>query len=518
MLDALGLALGDRAESSMVRAGTDRADIYATFDLGELPEAQAWLKQRELLAGEECLLRRIITSEGRSRAYINGQPVTLQDLKAFSGQLIDINSQHAHQSLLKKEQQQRLLDDFAKSQALAAEVKTLAGQHHHISQQVQTLQDTDAELSARQQLLRYQVEELQALALQDNELAELEQEHKLLANGEQSLQNCQHALNLCQDGDNNLSSLLSQAINQLTDIADTSSTLSNASQLLNEALIQVNEAGNDLQLHIDNFEMDPQRLQWLDQRLSGIYDIARKHRCKPESLPELHAQLEQELAELESPENSLEALLQEQQQLADEYAEKAGKLSKLRKKAAIKLEKAIEQQLADLAMGNCRFKIDLQPYDSSTLHNNGHESIQFLINTNSGQTLQPLAKIASGGELSRISLAIQVIVAKTSTIPTMIFDEVDVGIGGATAEVVGKLLRELGDQGQVICVTHQAQVASQGHHHLVASKSSNKKQTTTQLQALNSDSKIEEVARMLGGIAITERSRDHAREMLLVAH
>ena len=518
MLDAAGLTLGDRADASMVRNGSDKADIHATYEINNIPEAKNWLKERELLAGNECLLRRVITREGRSRSYINGRPVTLQDLKALGSMLMDIHSQHAHQSLLKKEQQQRLLDEYAGHQALALEVQQASRQYHQLCQRLQALCENTDEHNARQQLLRYQIDELEHLALQEHELDELEVEHKQLANGEHILSTSQQVLNLCSDGDINISQQLRSAVALLEGITDSSPVLSNCHQMLAEALLQIDEASNDLNHFSNSFEQDPARLQWVEERLSIIHDTARKHRCQPALLPELLENLQQELQQLQGQEQDLESLQGEQQALKTHYQTIAAKLSQKRKKAAQKLQKAVEGHLAELSMKNCQFKVELQSHGDESVTPGGNEAVNFLVNTNPGQALQPLAKIASGGELSRISLAIQVSTAETSAISTLVFDEVDVGIGGATAEVVGQMLRRLGERGQVICVTHQPQVASQGHHHLLANKSIKQKTTAVELQTLDSTSKVDEIARMLGGIAISKHSRAHAEEMLSVAH
>ncbi|MGK0499931.1 MAG: DNA repair protein RecN (Recombination protein N) [Oceanicoccus sp.] len=514
MLDALGLALGDRADPKVVRQGSERADIHACFDISHVSEAKQWLQERDLLVGDECLLRRIITAEGRSRGFINGRPATLQDLKTIGGMLIDIHNQHAHQSLLNKEQQRRLLDEYANLGSLSAEIKTVSKQHHKLQQRLSLLEANRDEQSARAQLLGYQVEELDKLDMQKDELNKLEQEQKQLANGEQIMQACQHTIALCNEGELNVVSILNQALRSLGDIPAKSNTLSEAEQLLKSALIQTEEASLELQHHLDGFELDPARLQLVESRLSTIYDIARKHHIRPEQLPELHQSLLDELTGIAGSDGEIEQLQQQLAQLLEQYQTLATKLSKKRKTAANKLQKQVEKQLADLAMANCQFTIALNSKDDSQPQQNGGEDIAFLVSTNPGQPAQSLAKIASGGELSRISLAIQVATAKTSAIPTLVFDEVDVGIGGATAEVVGNLLQELGDRGQVLCVTHQAQVASKGHQHLYVSKTASKKAVSTQLAQLDEQQKIEEIARMLGGIAITDQSLAHAKEML----
>lgn len=514
MLDALGLALGDRADAGVVRNGTDRADIHASFDISNIPLAQQWLEQHDLLDEANCLLRRVITKEGRSRGYINGQPATLQNLKALGEMLIDIHSQHAHQSLLNKDNQRRLLDDFAGLTDSSSALKTINKEYSQVQQRLLTLEHNRTEQSARAQLLGYQVEELNTLELCEGELEALEQEQQQLANGEDILQNCQHTVALCSEGELNVAAILNQAVRSLGQISAKSSLLTEAEQLLNSALIQTEEATHQLQQHIDNFDINPERLQTVEHRLSSIYDIARKHHIQPAQLPELHQSLLEELNSINGSDEEIEQLQQQITALRERYQQLARTLSKKRKSAAAKLEKHVEKQLTQLAMENCRFKIQLTPYQDDSIHPHGNEDIAFLVSTNPGQEAQALAKIASGGELSRISLAIQVITAKTSTTPTMVFDEVDVGIGGAIAEVVGNLLHELGERGQVLCVTHQPQVASKGNHHLHVSKTANKNSVSTCLEKLADEEKIEEIARMLGGIAITDQSRAHAKEML----
>ena len=515
MLDALGLALGDRADATVVRRGAQRAEIHATFDISAIAEAQQWLQQHDLLDGNECLLRRVITREGRSRGYINGRPSPLQDLKTLGEMLIDIHNQHAHQSLLKKDSQRRLLDEFAGLAATTAKLKTLAQQCQQLRQRLTALEANRSEQTARAQLLGYQVEELNLLELRDGELEQLELEQKQLSNGEQILQASQHAIALCSEGELNVVAILNQALRSLAQIPVKSQSLQEAEQLLNSALIQTEEANSELQQHIDSFELDPERLHGVETRLSSIYDIARKHHIHPAQLPELQQKLQAELNRIIGSDEDIDMLQQQLQSLGEDYRQLAGKLSKKRKTAAGKLQKLVEKQLQQLAMGNCRFCIALEQHrETRHYHPYGHEDISFLVSTNPGQEPQPLAKIASGGELSRISLAIQVITAKTSAIPTLVFDEVDVGIGGATAEVVGNLLQELGERGQVLCVTHQPQVAAKGRQHLFVSKTAGKQTVSTRLQQLQASDKIEEIARMLGGIAITDQSRAHAREML----
>ncbi|MET0377863.1 MAG: DNA repair protein RecN, partial [Spongiibacteraceae bacterium] len=475
LLDALGLALGDRADANVVRAGADRAEIHASFDIGKIEAARNWLDARDLLAGDECLLRRIVTREGRSRGSINGQPATLQDLKALGELLIDIHSQHEHQSLLKKNHQRELLDAFAGSQELALQVRECAASYHDIAARLRDLTEHRDEQNARLQLLSYQVEELDQFDLQEGELEKLEREQHQLANGEQILRNSQQALGLCREGEINVISILHQALKSLAEIDGKQPALAEAEQMLGSALIQVEEASRELQHHVDAFELDPERLAIVEARLGAVYEIARKHRITPAQLPALHAELRGELARIAGGDENIEHLQLQLQNADESYRTTAATLGKKRQQAAAKLHKQVEKQLQALSMGGCKFAVAVTSRkdngrDSAEPHAHGSEEIEFLISTNPGSPAQALNRIASGGELSRISLAIQVVTAQTSAIPTLVFDEVDVGIGGATAEVVGNLLRELGSRGQVLCVTHQPQVASKGHHHFVVEK------------------------------------------------
>lgn len=518
MLDALGLALGDRADAGIVRHGTDKAEVHALFDISSLPAAQAWLDNRDLLDGEELMLRRVITAEGRSRAYINGQPSTLQDVRALGDLLVDIHSQHEHQSLLKKDYQRELLDICAGVSDLAESVADMARKHQKTRQKLNALTEQSDEQKARAQLLQYQLDELLALALQPGEVEALEEEQKALANAEHILNASNHALNLCKEGEVNALGILHQALSSLRASPVKSAHQKTADDLLQTALIQIEEASSELQHHLDRVEVDPARLHEIEERLDTVYQIARKHHCKADELPELQDKLQQELDAIQGGSNSISGLQAELAELEQQYRAAAGTLSKKRQKAATSISKKVEAHLADLSMANCRFNIQLEPADAGALPAHGLEDVEFLISTNPGSKPGPLNKIASGGELSRISLAIHVVNAQAVTVPTIIFDEVDVGIGGATAEIVGNLLQQLGQTTQVLCVTHQPQVASQADHHIKVSKQSDKKSVKTQLVALDDKEKVSEIARMLGGVAITDNTLAHAREMVATAH
>ncbi len=516
MLEALGQTLGDRADGQRVRQGAQRADISASFDTSKIRLANKWLKEHDLQQEEtpnECLLRRVISSDGKSKAYINGQPVTLQQLRTLGEMLIDIHSQHEHQSLLLKDTHRRLLDDFANQAEPARQVRQAFREWQSRLEHYLHLRDNAAEVSARFQLLNYQVQELDQLGLKTGELEALEAEQRTLANAEDILRGSQQLAAICSDDEQGLSVNLHRALHILRALPEKTAALQEAEQLLTSAQIQVQEAQHEIEHHIDGFALDPERLAFVEERLSAIYDIARKHRITPEQLPEFTAQLSNELAELQGGDARLDVLEQQVTEAERQYRQLAETLSAQRHKAGLKLAKQVNAQLQKLGMENAHLLVSLIPLNEKPgLH--GLEEVEFLISTNPGQPPRPLNKVASGGELSRISLAIQVITAQTSATPTLVFDEVDVGIGGATADVVGKLLRQLGEKGQVICVTHLAQVASKGHQHLQVSKTARKNSAESTLVELSGDAKVEEIARMLGGAKVTEQSLAHAREIL----
>jgi DNA repair protein RecN (Recombination protein N) len=518
MLDALGLALGDRADSGVVRPGADKTDILASFDLDDIPEARDWLAERDLDHDGPCILRRVITREGRSRGYINGAPCPLSDLKALGELLIDIHNQHEHQSLLKPDTHRRLLDEYASSHDLARQVHLAAQRWRQTRQELQRITSASDEQRARHQLLSYQLEELENLALGDNELEQLEQEYKALSNAEQLLGACRQVLELCSDSDaGNVLSALTSSLQRLGGFPNPPGALGEAVNLLASAQIQVEEAVGELNRFLDHFDADPQRQQLLEERLDSIYSLARKHRIQPTGLPARQQQLLDELESLDADSEASERLGEELAAYARHYQEKAAELSLLRREASGRLAAAVEEEMQRLGMPGGRFAIELHTGEADEPHPHGLEQVEFLVSANPGQPLKALAKVASGGELSRISLAIQVITAQTSRVPTLVFDEVDVGIGGPTAEVVGQLLRRLGERGQVLTVTHLPQVAAQGHRHLFVHKERGSEETRTAVTNLDSAQRIEEVARMLGGVDLTEESLVHARKMVVSA-
>ncbi len=525
MLGALGLALGDRADKGVISSNASRTDITARFDTRDQPLASAWLQDNELLSEDEpdlCLLRRVVADDGRSRAWVNGYPVTLQVLKDVGEMLIDIHSQHEHQSLLSKATHLRLLDEFMGETALLEDIRRLGREWRRNHEQLEQLRQRSLETGARLSLLNFQWQELQELALQEGELEELQTEYRRLNSADTLLTTAQQVLALCSDSDEpTLLNGLQHAQSLLHDLGARTEALSGVNELLGSAAIAVEEAVSELRRTIDAFDANPQRLEEVNQRLADIQQLARKHRVHAEDLPALQARLREELDAYENNDDALATCHARDAALRRDYTAQATRLSALRAAAAKRLGERINAQIAELGMSNARLHIALSPSGSDTLSPQGLETVEFLVSTNPGQEPRPLIRIASGGELSRISLAIQVITAQTSATPTLVFDEVDVGIGGGVARAVGRLLRELGEQGQVLCVTHQAQVASQGHHHLFVSKGdagSDGKRAGTRIKALTREEKVQEIARMLGGetagAGFTPESIAHAEEML----
>ena len=511
MLDALSLCVGDRADARTVRPGAKKADISARFDLAHVPAARLWLSSRELATDDdECILRRIVSAEGRSKAFINGTPATLADCSDIGQLLVDIHSQHEHQSLLRGSTQRELLDAYAGAQAsadavanIAKNYKTLADDYARIAGQ------SDAD-NARRDLLAYQVSELDDIAVRAGEFNELESEHKLLNNADFLRDSTNQANDGCE--------LAQEQITRLKALIDDDrhdeKLVSNIRELLASADIQIEEARQELRHYGDGLELDPQRLSEVESRLDTINALARKHRVLPEALPAHHLAMTEELANLAGGDEHLAELAGRLDILRADYQKAAKKLSKARKKAAKKLAQSVVMTLSQLGMERCQFVVELTPVPSGELSPRGAEEVEFLVSTNPGSKAGPLPKIASGGELSRISLALQVAASENVTAPTMIFDEVDVGIGGGVAEVVGTLLRRLSQSVQVICVTHLGQVASQGQHHFKVSKGSSDQATQTDLELLSAEARIDEIARMVGGVDMTESSRAHAQDML----
>ncbi|EED34273.1 DNA repair protein RecN [Luminiphilus syltensis NOR5-1B] len=511
MLDALGLCIGDRADPKAIRPGSKRAEITATFSLEDAPEALQWLLTRELEAvDDDCILRRVVSQEGRSRVYINGSPATLAQAAELGALLVDIHSQHAHQSLLRKSTQRALLDAFAGVTDLSLRVAEIAREWRQLNERLQSLSNQNDAAAARRDLLRYQVAELEELALGSNEIESLEAEQRALGNVGFVLESASAAIENCEASGDHLRRVLAEMGDQRHD----SESVTNIRELINSADIQLSEAHQEISRYAESVDYEPERLREIESRLEAIYDMARKHRVLPEQLAERHVELEHELSGLGGDEEEVERLSDELLALSGRYKTDSAALSRARHEAAQELADRTMAVLEDLAMGGCSIELLLSPLDVGAHDPRGIEDIDFLVATNPGSAPAPLSKVASGGELSRLSLALQVVAADNATSPTMIFDEVDVGIGGGVAEIVGDLLCRLAGRVQVLCVTHLPQVAAKGHHHLRVRKIGNKTEVSTQLEVITDRERIDEIARMLGGVKITASTVAHAQEML----
>jgi DNA repair protein RecN (Recombination protein N) len=514
LLGALGLVLGDRADSDSIKQSCDHADITAAFDTRNIPAASLWLNAHELDEDDDCIIRRRVSNDGRSRAFINGNPVNVQTLRELGELLIDIHGQHEHQSLMKSTAQRQLLDDYASHQQLLNEVQN---NFHDLKQTEQALAQLEQDTSDRANridLLSFQTQELEALALAENEYQELNEKHSRMANAEKISSAIYHAINdLYSSDDSNILSQLSHHLSALTEIAEIDNKIQPAIDMLQEASIQLEESVSHLRDYIDDVELDPAELATVEQRIQSILDLARKHRVEPDDLPALHQKLESELNNITHADERLEELRRQHATLVQLYKTNAIKLGDSRKKAAKKLNKEITTAMQTLGMKGGKFLIEVSS-NEDTVSVNGIDKVEFTVSANAGQACKPLARVASGGELARISLAIQMITAAQCRIPTMIFDEVDSGVGGGIAEIVGKQLRLLGKTNQVLCITHLPQVASQAHQHLRVQKKSEQEQTQTNVYPLNQNERIKEIARMLSGVEITEQSLAHAEDMI----
>jgi len=514
LLTALGLALGDRADSGYIRPDCSRAEVNLEFDLCDAPQASQWLKDHDLDDEQQCLIRRIVSSDGRSKAYINSRPVTLQTLQALSEQLVEIHGQHAHLTLLHSDEQRRLLDVFAKTQPLLDKVNQCHKHWQHAHKELNALIKVNSEKHQREELLRYQLEELQQLDFSRYDYAGLSEEHTKLANLEHILSTGAVQLDVLYESDSSLHSSFNQSIKDLSHLARFAPELSDIVTLLSEAQIQTEEAALQLRHFLKAQDADPQRIADLENQIAIIQNLSRKHHVSPEQLPELVHQLDSELDSLTHSSERIEALTQETAQLLTQYNELAKQLSGKRSQQAKKLQKHISAMIKELGMPHGEFIVEVTQSITETPKLNGNDTVNFLVSANVGLPPKPLTKVASGGELSRISLAIQVTTASDKSTPTMIFDEVDSGIGGGIAEIVGQKLRSLSHNRQVLCVTHLPQVAAQAHHHLYVEKNNQTDITASTVRLLTDAERIPEVARMLGGVTITANTLAHAQEML----
>ena len=514
LVDALMLLAGARADSNIVRAGSDRAELIAEFDLKGLPEAQDWLKREELDEDGACQLRRVIRAEGSSRAWINGRPATIGQMADLAALLVEIHGQHEHQALLERAHQLNLLDAYAENEARVGAVRELAQQWRELGTRIRKLSGGD-DRGHRLQLLRHELSELEKWALPVTQLAELEASHKRLANASKLTEGITGVVDLL-DGDSEftLRQSLGRAHAELGRLAALDDRLAPMLELLDNAQIQLNEAVDGLEHYAQDVDLDPERYAEVDTHLTRLHELSRKHRVPVAELDDKRIAVQTELSELENAGEALERLSSQRDQLQRDYAKLADALSKARQTAAKRLGKEVSTLMSELGMAGGVLEVALEPVEGDDPDPQGHERCELLVSANPGQPPRALRKVASGGELARISLAIEVATLGKDTIGCMVFDEVDTGIGGAVAEVVGQKLRALGSRCQVLCVTHLPQVAAQGHAHLRVSKHSEGKSTLTRIESLNTEGRRDELARMLGGVEITRETRAHAKKML----
>lgn len=516
LIDALSLVLGERADAGVVRGGAERAEIEAEFDLRELPQLEAWLGENEL-AGDPgvCLMRRMVDAGGRSRAFINGRSATLQQLREAGEFLLDIHGQHAHQSLLKTAAQRDLLDAYAGLGRQAKET-TAAWKDWQGLKKARLEREKNAAAYAEElERLEWQVKELSALNFAANEWEEMQAEHGRLTHAASLMEGAQQGVEILSEADSACLAQVNGVISRLNNLVEYDAGLKEVLDLLEPAEVQLREAVYSLRHYLQRLDLDPERLDQCEQRLREVHDAARKYRVSPEQLAGL---LDEKRARLEVLQGSGSGGDEDQREQAAQahYLQLAERLSAARKKAAHELGEKVSAALQSLAMAGGKFEVALMPVENEGVRGNAHglEEIEFRVSAHGGMEAKPLAKVASGGELSRISLAIQVVTSKVSLVPTLIFDEVDVGIGGGVAEIVGQLLKQLGAERQVLCVTHLPQVAAQGNHHWQVSKKAEAGGVVSRIRQLDPVARIEEIARMLGGVEVTETTRKHAAEML----
>ncbi len=516
LLDAIKLISGDRADSDNVKSGRDRAEINVCFDIQHHAKAQAWLQNNEMTSDKECIIRRIVFANGRSKAFINGHNAPLSQLKNLTQMLVDLHGQNEHQSLQKSAIQQQLLDTYLNQPTLIDAVKQAYKSWQQFQKQLNQVLDGSVEREQRIDLLNLYCQELNQLNLAEGEIESLQSEYNRLAHAGQLLESSEEMLAILYDNDDtSVQSLLSHCEGLLGSQIAYDSKLTTSHELIASAVIQVQEATNELRNYQQSIDLDSGELDRLNQRIGNAQDLARKHHINIEELPSLALELNQALETLNSSENNLEEINHLLDQAREIYLECAAQLSCKRAETALSLSSQISEIMQQLGMDGGRFSIQIDSNESDeNFKATGVDTISYQVSANPGQPLKPLTKVASGGELSRISLAIQVIFSESSNIPTLIFDEVDSGVGGGIAEIVGKKLRWLGGNRQVFCVTHLPQVASQAHQHYRVEKVKTIDDTTTSVVPLESDARLEEVARMLGGVVISEQTRAHASEMI----
>ncbi|MBL4942498.1 MAG: DNA repair protein RecN [Colwellia sp.] len=523
-IDALGLCLGERATTNAVRPNSKKAELAATFETQNNSSAQQWLTQHDLLleSSSECILRRVISAEGRSKAYINGSQVPLVQLKEIGQLLINIHGQHDHQLIVKSSQQGKLLDEYADHKPVLDEVKHYYQQWHKLNKELTVLQQNKQQREAQKQLLQYQVTELDEFSLQPREFETLESDYKRHANAQDLLDTTLQALQTLVENESfNVLDSLRLCSENISTLARLDNRLINVASILNDSFVQLEEAGADLKHYYQELELDPQAYAIIEERYSTALHLAKKHSLSPECLVNFHQELSQELTSISDDESRINTVIDEIAKTEQNYLEAALTLSSSRKKAAEALSQLISQNMQELNMPHGQFYIAINSANTDSASNhatnisaNGIDKIDFQVSINPGQALEAMNKVASGGELSRISLAMQVILADKVVTPTLIFDEVDVGISGPTAAMVGRKLQQLAKNTQVICVTHLPQVACKGHQQFFVSKFTDGEHTETKVTELSEQSRVQEIARLLAGDKISEHSLANAQELL----
>jgi DNA repair protein RecN (Recombination protein N) len=514
LVDALALALGERADPDAVRSGKEKAEVTATFDLSHAPAARQWLEEQDLAladGADELSLRRVIDRGGRSRAYINGSAATVQQLRGVGEYLVDIHGQHAHQSLLRADAQRALLDAHGGLQELGKATAAAWKTWRQLEAALQTAQSGSEASAQEREMLLWQIEELEQLDVAANEWAELEAEQRRLAHAASLIEGAQYALSLLSEGDGACETRVSQATDRVRDMAEMDEELEAAADMLQSAQAELAEVVSALRRYADRVDLDPGRLAEVERRMDAILSLARKYRSAPSQLPELLQTWHQRLAGLQEAAD-VTALTQKAATARAAYDDLAARLSTGRRQAAVRLGEAVSAQMRDLALGSGRFEVAFLPIAGGAAQ--GAEQVEFRVGGLADHEARPLARVASGGELSRISLALQVVTSRNASVPTLVFDEVDVGIGGGVAEIVGRLLAQLGEERQTLCVTHLPQVAARADWHWQVRKNTTEGVVTSSIETLTAEARVEEIARMLGGIDITPTTRQHAREML----
>ena len=519
LLGALNLLLGARAETDMIRHQEEQCEITAVFDIKGMKNVQEWMELKDLSVDDasQCLIRRIVRRNKPTKCYVNDQPTTLAALKDLGLLLVDLHGQHEHQSLLRKSTQREIIDQFADHDDQLGLMAKLAAQIKRIERELESLNQDQSDSADRMELLLFQLSELEEASIDDGEFERLETEYARLNNAQELISGIKSAVDgLFHNENSNVSSELGKQINQLSEIIEFDPNLQPANELLNSALAQIEESQTLLDSALVQIEQDPERLQETEQRRDTLINLARKHRCTENDLPARLAALQTEYQRLENKHNEPEKLQKQLDELLKQYNKIARDVSQKRSAVAAQLSELITEQMQDLGMRGGRLELKVEPRsdDQLVVSEHGIDLIEYLVSTNHGVPIKPLHKTASGGELSRISLAIQVITSEKSHTPTLVFDEVDVGVGGKIAQIVGRRLKKLGTTAQVICITHLPQVAAQGNQHIFIDKISNETETYSTLVKLSKEMRADELARMLGGEQITDRTLAHAREML----